>query len=76
MVVYFFKLLDHIQVLNIGKNSISHLTGGIFASLNGLRKLVLSDNRITGINDNAFVGLDMLEEIRSVQLPFNQVNVK
>lgn len=51
-------------MLNLGKNSITHLTGGIFASLNGLRRLVLSENHITGINDNAFVGLDTLEEMR------------
>ena len=52
-----------IQVLNVGGNSISHLTGGIFASLTGLRRLVLSRNRIISINDNAFVGLELLEEL-------------
>jgi Leucine-rich repeat (LRR) protein len=52
-----------LQVLNVGGNSISHLTGGIFASLAGLRKLILSRNRIISINDNAFVGLEQLEEL-------------
>ena len=50
-------------MLNVGGNSISHLTGGIFASLTGLRRLVLSRNRIISINDNAFVGLELLEEL-------------
>lgn len=52
-----------LQVLNLGRNSISHLSGGVFASLTGLRRLVLSLNHITGINNNAFVGLDTLEEL-------------
>jgi Leucine-rich repeat (LRR) protein len=39
------------------------LSGGIFASLSGLRKLIFSSNHITGINDNAFVGLDSLEDL-------------
>ena len=56
-------LLFNSQVLNVGGNSISHLTGGIFASLTGLRRLVLSRNRIISINDNAFVGLELLEEL-------------
>lgn len=47
----------------MGRNWISHLSGGIFASLNGLRRLILSNNRITSINDNAFVGLNSLEEL-------------